>query len=77
MSWWVIDVKGAGAVAGGGSLACAEPREHLREIFRADIEVFADSSPQHRCRNVPVAALRLDFPKTVQDHSLLPEVPAV
>jgi hypothetical protein len=31
--------------------------------------VFADPSPQHRCRNVPVVALRLDFPKNVQDHS--------
>jgi hypothetical protein len=45
MSRRVIDVKGAAAVVGGGSLACAGPLEHLREVFRTDIDGPSGAPP--------------------------------
>src|SRR5690606_41034904 len=52
-------------------LPCAEARKHRRKLFGADIEVFANASPQHGRRNVPAVALRLRLPEHVQHDSLL------
>jgi hypothetical protein len=53
------------------SAACTEPREHLRQIFGADVEVLADPAPQHGRGHVSVAALLLCLREHVQYHALL------
>src|SRR5262245_58998676 len=53
------------------SLAGAELREHLGESVRADVEVFANASPQHRCRDICIAALLLQLMQYVEHDSQL------
>lgn len=53
------------------SLAGAKLREHLGESLRADVEVLANASPQHRSRNVGVAALLLQLMQQVKHNALL------
>jgi hypothetical protein len=53
------------------SLSSAELREHFGEIFRTDVEVFADASPQQRGRDIGIAALLLQLMQHVQHDSLL------
>src|SRR5687768_4443615 len=67
---------GAATLAGGeadsfASAARAEPRPHRREILGADPEVLAHPSPQHRGRDVAVAAFLLGLVQDVEDHPLL------
>src|SRR5690606_9505644 len=64
-------VTNATDAIGRRSLAGAEPREHQRKLFRADVEVLADPSPQHGRRHVAIAALLLRLMKHVQDDALL------
>jgi hypothetical protein len=37
----------------------AEPGQHGRELFGADVEMFDDSAPEHGGRDIPTAALQL------------------
>src|SRR6201999_1924191 len=52
------------------SLTRAEAREHFRKCFRTDVEIFADSAPQHRGWDVAVTALLLRLVQDVQHYPL-------
>lgn len=53
------------------AFASAEPRKHGGQIFRADIEMLADTPPEHRGGHVAAAALFLRFVQHVEDDALL------
>src|SRR5262245_14419699 len=53
------------------AFARAEPSKHRGQIFRADIEVLAHATPEHRGRHVADAALLLGLVQHMEDDALL------
>lgn len=56
-------------------LSGPQPGQHAREVFRADVEVFADPSPQHGRGDVAATAFFLRLVQHPQDHALLAREP--